>query len=136
MTRNSHRGHTATPEELRAQVEDTREQLSHTVEALAAKADVRGRAQAKAGQVRGQMRDRLGQARSKAHGATHREHHGHRAAGAEHGRHGTDAQSRREKTMVMAQSARDKRVLAATVGTAAVTAAVLMGRRRHCPHHR
>lgn len=46
-----------TPDELREQVETTREQLGVTVEALAAKADIRARAQDRAAAVKGQVRD-------------------------------------------------------------------------------
>ncbi|GAA2941911.1 DUF3618 domain-containing protein [Streptomyces enissocaesilis] len=45
-------GSTPTPEELREQVEGTREKLGQTVEALAAKADVKTQAQQKAVQTK------------------------------------------------------------------------------------
>jgi hypothetical protein len=55
---------------LREEIERTREHLGATVEQLAAKADVKGRAQAKAaelaGQVTRQARDAAGQARKQA----------------------------------------------------------------------
>ncbi|MFJ8076408.1 DUF3618 domain-containing protein [Streptomyces sp. NPDC096176] len=53
---NGNRPHAAppSPDELRAQVEDTREQLGRTVEALAAKADVKARAQQTAAEVKEQ----------------------------------------------------------------------------------
>ncbi|MBO1334518.1 DUF3618 domain-containing protein [Streptomyces sp. VRA16 Mangrove soil] len=47
----------AAPEELRAQIERTRADLGDTVEALAAKADVKGRAKDKAAQVKDQVRE-------------------------------------------------------------------------------
>jgi hypothetical protein len=128
MNRNAHQGKSATPDELRAQVEATRHELGHTVQALAAKADVRGRAQAKAGQVREQMRERAARAGSRAHVR--------RRAGDTAGRpqHGPTARARHERAAALAQTARDKRVLAAT-GAALTCLAVLAGRRRHCHHH-
>ncbi|MFJ6367807.1 DUF3618 domain-containing protein [Streptomyces virginiae] len=47
------------PEELRARIEHTRDQLGRTVEALAAKADVKAQATEKAAHVTGQIRDRV-----------------------------------------------------------------------------
>ncbi|MEU3405449.1 DUF3618 domain-containing protein [Streptomyces sp. NPDC006670] len=44
-------GHAPTPEDLREQVERTRDELGRTVEALAAKADVPARTKAKAAEV-------------------------------------------------------------------------------------
>ncbi|MGW6534486.1 DUF3618 domain-containing protein [Streptomyces sp. NPDC055051] len=44
----------ATPEQLREQVEHTREQLGRTVEALAGKADIKGQTKAKAAEVKEQ----------------------------------------------------------------------------------
>jgi chromosome segregation ATPase len=41
-----------TPEQLRAEIEDTREDLGETVEALAAKTDVKSRARARADEVK------------------------------------------------------------------------------------
>jgi Protein of unknown function (DUF3618) len=55
---------TKTPEELRGQVAEARERLGATVEELAAKADVKGRAQHKAAEVREQVQ----------HTATHAAH--------------------------------------------------------------
>ncbi|MFG2717734.1 DUF3618 domain-containing protein [Streptomyces sp. NPDC048416] len=53
MTRPPHDDRTAAgSDELREQVERTREELGRTVEALAAKADVKGRARDKAAEVR------------------------------------------------------------------------------------
>ncbi len=46
-------GSTPDPDELRTQVEQTREELGRTVEALAAKADVKAQAQQKAAKVKG-----------------------------------------------------------------------------------
>jgi hypothetical protein len=52
---NGHRATPTRPEELRAEITQTRIELGETVSALAAKADVKARAQEKAGQVRGEL---------------------------------------------------------------------------------
>ncbi|MDF5752767.1 DUF3618 domain-containing protein [Spongiactinospora sp. TRM90649] len=52
------KGHAATPEQLRAEVARAREDLGETVEALAAKADVRSRAQRRAGRMKAGMTQR------------------------------------------------------------------------------
>lgn len=54
------------PRELRQQIERTREQLGETVEALAAKADVKARVQDKASQLTGRLKTRTAQARQQA----------------------------------------------------------------------
>ena len=48
-----------TPEELRSEIEDTREQLGETVEQLAAKADVKARAQEKVEERKQAARDKV-----------------------------------------------------------------------------
>jgi cobalamin biosynthesis Mg chelatase CobN len=53
-------------QELRAEIEQTREQLGQTVEQLAAKADVKGRMRAKAAQLTGRAKGKTAQARAKA----------------------------------------------------------------------
>ncbi|MGW0904680.1 DUF3618 domain-containing protein [Streptomyces sp. NPDC002853] len=67
--------HTADPGELRAKVEKTRQDLGETVEALAAKTDVKARAQEKAVAIKGQTATKaaeLGeQAKAKASEAAH-----------------------------------------------------------------
>lgn len=50
------------PDELREDIARTREQLGETVEALAAKADIKARAQQKAADTVGQVRQRARQA--------------------------------------------------------------------------
>jgi Protein of unknown function (DUF3618) len=60
------------PEELKQEIERTREQLGETVEALAAKADVKAQARAKASQVTGRLRSRTAQARQRAAATTGR----------------------------------------------------------------
>jgi hypothetical protein len=52
--------------ELRQEIERTREQLGETVEQLAAKADVQGRARAKAAELAGRAKSTTAQARTQA----------------------------------------------------------------------
>lgn len=47
------------PEEIRADIEETREELGDTVEALAEKADVKGQARAKADEMKGEARSKV-----------------------------------------------------------------------------
>ena len=49
---------TRQPEDIRSDIEETREQLGETVEALAAKADVKGQAKAKVEDVKEQVREK------------------------------------------------------------------------------
>ncbi len=56
-------GHKPTLDELRAQVEDTRWELGRTVEALAAKADVKERARQTAAETRTHVAEKSGQAK-------------------------------------------------------------------------
>ncbi|MFF2195381.1 DUF3618 domain-containing protein [Streptomyces sp. NPDC058157] len=53
-------GPAPTPEDLRAQIERTRHELGQTVEALAAKADVKAQAEAKAVEVKERFVERAG----------------------------------------------------------------------------
>lgn len=48
-----------TPEEIEADIEQTREELGDTVEALAAKTDVKGRAKAKAAETKEAVTEKL-----------------------------------------------------------------------------
>ena len=57
------------PRQLEAEIEHTRERLGETVEALAAKADVKARAQQKAGQLTGQLKSKANQGKQQI---THR----------------------------------------------------------------
>jgi hypothetical protein len=66
---NGHRAAPTGPAELRAEIAQTRVKLGETVSALAAKVDVKARAQEKAGQLRGQLAAR---ARDAAGGLTAR----------------------------------------------------------------
>jgi Protein of unknown function (DUF3618) len=54
------------PQQLAEEIERTREQLGETVEQLAARADVKARAQEKARQVTGRLKGKAGQARQQA----------------------------------------------------------------------
>ena len=47
-----------TPEEIQAEIEQKREQLAGTLDALSAKLDVKTQAQAKVAEVKGQVKDR------------------------------------------------------------------------------
>ena len=54
------------PQELREEIERTREHLGRTIEALAAKADVKARAQDEASRLIARLKDRAVQARQQA----------------------------------------------------------------------
>ena len=54
------------PQELEREIERTREQLGQTVELLASKADVKGRAQAKATELSERIKSKAGQVRQQA----------------------------------------------------------------------
>src|SRR5438093_11456523 len=54
------------PQELEREIERTREQLGETVELLAAKADVKSRAQAKATELSERIKSKAGQVRRQA----------------------------------------------------------------------
>ena len=53
------------PDQIRSEIEDTREQLGETVEALAGKADVKGQAKAKVEDTKDRLRTRAEDARTK-----------------------------------------------------------------------
>ncbi|MHC3458315.1 DUF3618 domain-containing protein [Streptomyces flavovirens] len=55
-----------TPAELRAQVEETRDELGRTVEALAGKADIKNRAQEKTAEVRNRAQEKTAEVRNRA----------------------------------------------------------------------
>lgn len=61
MTQTGSADTTATtgPDEIRAEIEQTREELGHTVEALAAKADVKARAQEKTAELKAKAGEKL-----------------------------------------------------------------------------
>ncbi|MFC9266366.1 DUF3618 domain-containing protein [Streptomyces zhihengii] len=62
------------PDELREQVQGTREELGITLEALAGKADVKTQAQEKADAARARVRDLAHDAQEKAAGVLHTAH--------------------------------------------------------------
>jgi ElaB/YqjD/DUF883 family membrane-anchored ribosome-binding protein len=57
-------------EEIRADIEQTREEVGDTVEALAAKSDVKAQAQQRIDEVRSRVRARAEEAKAKARSAT------------------------------------------------------------------
>ena len=61
---------TREPEEIRTEIEQTREQLGETVEALAEKADVKGQAKAKVGETRERFTRKATDAKEKISGAS------------------------------------------------------------------
>ncbi|MFE1441430.1 DUF3618 domain-containing protein [Streptomyces sp. NPDC058739] len=71
MNQPSRNGRAASSEELREHVEDVRGDLGRTVQALAAKTDVKARARQKAAEVKHQAAEKAGQLRTKAADVTH-----------------------------------------------------------------
>ncbi|CAL9486633.1 DUF3618 domain-containing protein [Streptomyces albus] len=67
------KSHTSTPgpEELRAQVEETRRELGETVEALAARADVKTQARNKATRLKKEARAKAAAAKEQVSGSAH-----------------------------------------------------------------
>ena len=59
-----------TPEELRLEIEQTREQLGDTVEALAAKTDVKAQAHARIDEVKGNVKAKADDVKAKAQSST------------------------------------------------------------------
>ena len=74
--------HTPEQEALAEEIVRTREQLGETVEALAAKADVKGRAQRRAAQVKENLRGKARTAKDKVTGELREGHRGQAAAAA------------------------------------------------------
>ncbi|MEW2632592.1 DUF3618 domain-containing protein [Streptomyces sp. NPDC048389] len=70
MTDNVPSGQDPTPDELREQARATREELAHTVEALAAKADVKAQARQKAGEAKVQARQKGTEVKHQVHDTT------------------------------------------------------------------
>ncbi|WP_370417992.1 DUF3618 domain-containing protein [Streptomyces sp. QH1-20] len=134
---------TPTPEELRARVEGTREELGRTVEALAAEADVKSRrAQQKAAKVKGQVQDKAAQA---LHAAQEKTPEAVRAkaahtmgqlSGTAHtlGERIQDGMPEpvREKAYLAAEASRGKRGLLAVAGLGALALTFVAARRRRC----
>lgn len=61
---------TRTPDEIRADIEETREELGDTVEALAAKTDVKAQARDKVDEIKGSVRAKADEAKAKAKSST------------------------------------------------------------------
>ncbi|MFI6345892.1 DUF3618 domain-containing protein [Streptomyces sp. NPDC050560] len=115
MTDGAHQYSTPSsdPEELRAQVAHTRRELGHTVEELAAKADVKARARQRADETRNRLRQRAERARGRARGRA--DHAKGRARG---------------RGACAARAVRDHRM--AVLGAAAASAVVAAGVARGC----
>jgi hypothetical protein len=63
-------GETRSPEEIRAEIADTREEVGETVEALAAKTDVKAQARERIDTVKGNVRAKADEAKAKVQAAT------------------------------------------------------------------
>ena len=61
---------TREPDQIRSEIEETREQLGETVEALAEKADVKGQAKAKVEETKQRFTRKAGDAKDKIAGAS------------------------------------------------------------------
>jgi FtsZ-interacting cell division protein ZipA len=133
MTDNAPSGHDPGPDELREQARATREELAHTVEALAAKADVKAQGRQKAAETKAHARQKA--AETKAHARQ-------KAAEAKHQVHDTTAHALqaardrtpepvREKATHAATAANEHRglVLAALAAAAAVVTVLLCRKR-------
>jgi hypothetical protein len=123
MTDDSHAdGSVPTPEELRGHVEETREQLGRTVEALVAKVDVKTRVEHKAAVVKEQAREK----------ATHTKTHLRETAAHVLHRKQDKAPRVREQADQGTQAARRSPapLLAAAATAAAITVLLVVRRRR------
>ena len=132
MTDNAPSGQDPTPDELREQARATREELAHTVEALAAKADVKAKVQHKAAETRAQAQQKAAEARAQAQ---------QKAAEAKHQVHDTTAHALqaardktpepvREKAAHAATTANEHRGLVLAALAAATVVTVLLCRKR------
>ena len=61
---------TRSPDEIRADIEQTREEVGDTVEALAAKTDVKAQAHARVDEVKGNVRAKAEEVKAKAQSST------------------------------------------------------------------
>ena len=61
---------TRSPDEIRADIEQTREEVGDTVEALAAKTDVKAQAQARVDEVKGNVKAKADEVKAKAQSST------------------------------------------------------------------
>ncbi|MDN0194997.1 DUF3618 domain-containing protein [Streptomyces sp. S.PNR 29] len=120
------------PDELRRQIEQTRSELGDTVEELAGKADVKGRAKARAADLRDRAGAMTVQLRSSAAQAGHTVQD--RAKGAGHAvEHGVTGSVR---TAVQAGVRHPRPVLVAGAAAGAVVAAMgVLRRRQHRRRH-
>ncbi|MET8570892.1 DUF3618 domain-containing protein [Streptomyces sp. NPDC004783] len=126
------------PDELRRQIEQTRSQLGDTVEELAEKADVKGRAKARAADLKDKAGAMTVQLRSSARHAGHtvqdRAHRAGRTAPGDAGPAGRTARQRmpdRVRGAVAAGKRHPRPVLVAGAAAGAVVAAGVLRRRRH-----
>ena len=126
---------TATPEELRKQVERTREQLGHTVQELAAKADVPSRAKARAATITAKVEDAAAGVKDRAQqAATEAAHLAHHAV-SEPARDKAAASGITDSTTtpaakVRAGSPRTAVAAAVVAAVGAVAALIALGSRR------
>ncbi|MFI2409404.1 DUF3618 domain-containing protein [Streptomyces sp. NPDC018947] len=126
------------PDELRRQIEQTRSQLGDTVEELAEKADVKGRAKARAADLKDKAGAMTVQLRSSARHAGHtvqdRAHRAGRTAPGDADPAGRTARQRmpdRVRGAVAAGKRHPRPVLVAGAAAGAVVAAGVLRRRRH-----
>ncbi|MFC8568300.1 DUF3618 domain-containing protein [Streptomyces sp. NPDC057245] len=125
------------PDELRRQIEQTRGQLGDTVEELAGKADVKGRAKARAADLKDRAGAMTVQLRSSAAHAGHavQGRAGHRKADPVAGTAGTGGATEwhppRARGTVRAGLGRSRTVVVAGVAVGAVLVVGLVRRRRH-----
>ncbi|MEU6099756.1 DUF3618 domain-containing protein [Streptomyces flaveolus] len=130
------------PDELRRQIEQTRSQLGDTVEELAGKADVKGRARARAADLRDKAGAMTVQLRSSAAQAGHSVQDRASRAGhtvhdkADRAGHTAQQQARqrvpeRVRGVVQAGMRHPRPVLVAGAAAGAVVAAGVLRRRRH-----
>jgi hypothetical protein len=61
---------TRSPEQIRADIEQTREEVGDTVEALAAKTDVKAQAHERVEEIKGNVRAKAGEVKAKARSST------------------------------------------------------------------
>ncbi|GGO90219.1 DUF3618 domain-containing protein [Wenjunlia tyrosinilytica] len=110
-----------TVEELREQVNVTRTELGRTVEALAAKTDIKARAQVKATEMREQMQHRAAHAKDRVQGQT---------AHVLHLAQDRTPEPVQERTGQVAQVAHRNRTVLIVGGAAVATAALVLFRTR------
>ncbi|NEB73675.1 DUF3618 domain-containing protein [Streptomyces sp. SID14478] len=136
MTQPPHDEQTASsPEELREQIEQTRTELGHTVEALAAKADVKARAKDKATHLKEQATDRTDALKAQATATAGKART--RAVGLAHQARQQTPEPLRQWAAQGARTAQNNRtVLLATVSTGALVLWLSLRRRGGKPRRR